>query len=91
MKTIYAGKCAKCLEEISIIQEYFLPTAKDLQKEIKMDAKEIKTTIESIRTSMKTEAESLKILVDIVTSDNIDEVNRMETLISQMLKSQNLN
>lgn len=58
-----------------------------------MDAKEIKTIIESIRTSMKTETESLKILVDIVTSDNIDEVNRMEMLIhvSQMLKSQDLN
>lgn len=92
LETIYTVKCAECLEEISKIQEYFLPTVQDLQKEkIKMDAKEIKTIIDSIRTSMKTEAESLKSLVDIVTSDNIDEVNRMEKLISQMLKSQDLN
>ncbi|XP_052685925.1 E3 ubiquitin-protein ligase TRIM71-like [Crassostrea angulata] len=88
LETIYTEKSAACTEEIQKIQTYFMPTAKDLQKEIKMDATEIKAIIDSIRSSMRDEAKSLKKLVDEVTSDNIEQVNKMEESLKEMLQSQ---
>ncbi|XP_078312790.1 uncharacterized protein LOC111138256 [Crassostrea virginica] len=44
--------------------------------------------MESIRTSMKTEAESLKNLVDEVTSENVEDTHTMEKSLLKILKSQ---
>ncbi|XP_052685265.1 myosin-9-like [Crassostrea angulata] len=60
----------------------------DLHKSTKTDSTEIKKIMESIRKSMRTEAESLKSLVDAVTSDNIKQVNEQEKSLLQLLNSQ---
>nr|XP_034313595.1 E3 ubiquitin-protein ligase TRIM71-like [Crassostrea gigas] len=88
LETIYTEKSVACRQEVQKIQTYFMPTAKDLQKEIKMDATEIKAVMDSIRSSMREEAKSLKKLVDEVTSDNIEQVNKMEESLKEMLQSQ---
>eukprot|EP00105_Crassostrea_gigas_P015822 XP_011432953.1 PREDICTED: tripartite motif-containing protein 2 [Crassostrea gigas] len=88
LETIYTEKSAACRQEVQKIQTYFMPTAKDLQKEIKMDAAEIKAIMDSIRSSMRDEAKTLKKLVDEVTSDNIEQVNKMEVSLKEMLQSQ---
>nr|XP_034312244.1 uncharacterized protein LOC105343132 isoform X2 [Crassostrea gigas] len=88
LETVYAEKCAICLNEINKIEEYFLPTSQDLLRSTKTDSTEIKKIMESIRTSMRTEAESLKSMVDAVTSDNIKQVNEQEKYLLQLLNSQ---
>nr|XP_011433583.2 tripartite motif-containing protein 2 [Crassostrea gigas] len=88
LETVYAEKCAICLNEINKIEEYFLPTSQDLLKSTKTDSTEIKKIMESIRTSMRAEAESLKSMVDAVTSDNIKQVNEQEKSLLQLLNSQ---
>lgn len=42
--------------------------------------------MENIRTSMKAEAEAVKRLVDAVTSENIDQDNRIERSLLETLK-----
>ncbi|XP_034329810.2 E3 ubiquitin-protein ligase TRIM71 [Magallana gigas] len=88
LETIYTEKAAACREEIPKIQEYFMPTAKELQKDIETEATEIKTIMDAIRSSMRDEAKSLKLLVDEVTSDNIEQVNKMEKSLSEILQNQ---
>ncbi|XP_078329845.1 uncharacterized protein LOC111114739 [Crassostrea virginica] len=88
LEDIYAEKYALWQGEFSKIQKYFLPTSEDLKIDIKEDVKEIKKIIETIRTSMKDEAESLKNLVDEVTSEKIEHTHTMEKSLLQMLKSQ---
>ncbi|XP_022312752.2 uncharacterized protein LOC111117812 [Crassostrea virginica] len=88
LEEIYAKKYALWQGEFSKIQKYFLPTSEDLKTDIKEDVKEIKKIMESIRTSMKAEAESLKNLVDEVTSEKIEHTHTMEKSLLQMLKSQ---
>eukprot|EP00105_Crassostrea_gigas_P016258 XP_011433583.1 PREDICTED: E3 ubiquitin-protein ligase TRIM71 [Crassostrea gigas] len=88
LETVYAEKCAICLNEINKIEEYFLPTSQDLLKSTKTDSTEIKKIMESICTSMRAEAESLKSMVDAVTSDNIKQVNEQEKSLLQLLNSQ---
>ncbi|XP_022337719.2 uncharacterized protein LOC111133539 isoform X2 [Crassostrea virginica] len=88
LEDIYADKYALWQGEFSKIQKYFLPTTQDLKTDIKEDAKQIKKIMESIRTSMKAEAESLKTLVDEVTSENIEHTHTMEKTFRKMLKSQ---
>ncbi|XP_062579936.1 uncharacterized protein LOC134241941 [Saccostrea cucullata] len=88
LESIYAEKFSHCQGEIAKIHEYFLPTSKDLQREINGDAKEIKKIMDSIRTSMKAEAESLKSLVDKVASENTDEVNKIEISLLEKLNNQ---
>ena len=72
LEDIYADKYALWQGEFSKIQKYFLPTSQDLKTDIEEDATQIKKTMGSIRTSMKAKAESLKKLVDEVTSENIE-------------------
>ncbi|XP_062590598.1 uncharacterized protein LOC134252180 [Saccostrea cucullata] len=55
LETIYADKYADFQEEIFKIQEYFLPTSQDIQKEIKKDSSQIKHLMDNIRTCMNTE------------------------------------
>ena len=87
LEEIYAMKYARWQGEFSKIQKYFLPTTQGLKTDIKEDAIQIKKIIESIRSSMKAEAESLKNLVDDVTSENINHTHTMEKLLLKMLKS----
>ncbi|XP_078329837.1 uncharacterized protein LOC111114735 isoform X2 [Crassostrea virginica] len=88
LEEIYAEKFALWQSEFSKIQKIFLPTSEGLKTDIKRDVKEIKKIMESIRTSMKAEAESLKHLVDEVTSKKIKHTHTMEKSLLQMLKSQ---
>eukprot|EP00105_Crassostrea_gigas_P044012 XP_019928160.1 PREDICTED: E3 ubiquitin-protein ligase TRIM71-like [Crassostrea gigas] len=88
LEKIYTEKSVACRQEIQKIQLHFMTTAKDLQSEIKIDASEIKTIMDGIRSSMRDEAKSLITLVDEVTSDNIEQVNKIEESIMEMLQSQ---
>ncbi|XP_078327958.1 uncharacterized protein LOC111114737 [Crassostrea virginica] len=88
LEEIYAEKYTLWQGEFSKIQKYFLPTSLNLKTDIKEDAIEIKKIMESIRTSMKAEAESLKNMVDEVTSEKIRYTHTMEKSYLQMLKSQ---
>ncbi|XP_065923740.1 E3 ubiquitin-protein ligase TRIM71-like [Magallana gigas] len=88
LETIYTEKTVACRQEVQKIQTYFVPTANGLQKEIKTDATEIKAIMDNIRSSIRDEAKSLKKLVDEVASDNIEQVNKMEESLKEMLQSQ---
>uniref|UniRef100_A0A8W8LQ51 B box-type domain-containing protein n=1 Tax=Magallana gigas TaxID=29159 RepID=A0A8W8LQ51_MAGGI len=82
-------KVSLCHEEIAKIRNYFEPTSQDLKKEIAGDVTEIKKIMEGIRTSMKAEAESVKKLVDTVTSENIKQVGKIEQSLLETLNGQN--
>nr|XP_022339912.1 uncharacterized protein LOC111134801 [Crassostrea virginica]XP_022339913.1 uncharacterized protein LOC111134801 [Crassostrea virginica] len=88
LEDIYAEKYALWQGEFSKIQKYFLPTSQDLKTDIEEDATQIKKIMESIRTSMKANAESLKNLVDVVISENIEHTHTLEKSLLQKLKSQ---
>ncbi|XP_062596287.1 uncharacterized protein LOC134257708 [Saccostrea cucullata] len=88
LETIYAEKYADFQEDIAKIQDYFLPTSQDLQKEIKKDSSEIKHIMDNIRTSMKTEGESLKSLVDTVISENMKQLDQIEHSLLEDLNTQ---
>ncbi|XP_022343914.2 uncharacterized protein LOC111136994 [Crassostrea virginica] len=88
LEEIYSEKYALWQGEFSKIQKYFLPTTQDLKSDIEEDVIQIKKIMESIRTSMKSEAESLKNLVDEVTSENIEHTHTMEKSLLKILKSQ---
>ncbi|XP_078339396.1 uncharacterized protein LOC144627184 [Crassostrea virginica] len=88
LEEIYADKYAVWQGEFSKIQKYFLPTTKDLKLDIEEDVTEIKKIMKSFRASIKAEAESLKNLVDEVTSESIEKTHTMEKSLLKMLKSQ---
>nr|XP_022341353.1 uncharacterized protein LOC111135510 isoform X2 [Crassostrea virginica]XP_022341354.1 uncharacterized protein LOC111135510 isoform X2 [Crassostrea virginica] len=88
LEEIYAEKYALWQGEFSKIQKYFLPTTQALKNDIEEDVTEIKKIMESIRTSMNAEAESLKNLVDEVTSEKKNHTHTMEKSLLKMLKSQ---
>ena len=88
LEEIYARKYALWQGEFAKIQKYFLPTSQNLKTDIEEDAKHIKKTMESIRISMKAEADSLKNLVDEVTSENIEHTHITEKALLETLKSQ---
>eukprot|EP00105_Crassostrea_gigas_P007199 XP_011421372.1 PREDICTED: uncharacterized protein LOC105324011 [Crassostrea gigas] len=88
LETIYSERFTLYLREIHKIHQYFLPTTKDIQSDIKEEAKNIKAVMDKIRESMKSGAEFLKSLVDTVTSDNIEQVNKIEESIVENLQSQ---
>eukprot|EP00105_Crassostrea_gigas_P013248 XP_011429530.1 PREDICTED: uncharacterized protein LOC105329800 isoform X1 [Crassostrea gigas] len=77
-----------CHEEIAKIRNYFEPTSQVLKKEIAGDVKEIKKIMDGIRTSMKAEAESMKKLVDTVTSENIKQVDKIEQSLLETFNGQ---
>ncbi|XP_065938534.1 E3 ubiquitin-protein ligase TRIM71-like [Magallana gigas] len=78
-----------CHEEIAKIRNYFEPTSQDLKKEIAGDVTEIRKMMDGIRTAMKAEAESVKKLVNTVTSDKIEQVDKIEKSLLETLNSQN--
>ncbi|XP_061182625.1 uncharacterized protein LOC133190962 [Saccostrea echinata] len=88
LESIYTEMFSHCQREIAKIHEYFLPTSQDLQREINEDTKEIKKIMDKLRTSMKAEAESLKCMVDSVTSENMEEVNKIEQSLLEKLNNQ---
>eukprot|EP00105_Crassostrea_gigas_P027580 XP_011448961.1 PREDICTED: uncharacterized protein LOC105343331 isoform X2 [Crassostrea gigas] len=88
LETIYSERFNLCLDEIYKIHQYFLPTSQNMKKSVIKDIKEIKATMNQIRTSMTTEAETLKSLVDTVTSDKIKQVNKMEESLIEELHTQ---
>jgi hypothetical protein len=88
LETVYADKMALCLNEISKVEEYFLPTSQDLQKEIKGDATKIEMIMDSLKAAMKVDGESLKRLVDTVVSENMHEANNIEQSLLEKLRSQ---
>jgi hypothetical protein len=88
LETVYEDKMALCLDEISKVDKYFLPTSHDLQKEIKSDVTEIKMIMDSLRTAMKANGESLKSVVDTVVSENMQEADNIEQSLLEKLQSQ---
>ncbi|XP_078310236.1 uncharacterized protein LOC144618321 [Crassostrea virginica] len=88
LEDLYAEKYALWQGEFSKIQKYFLLTTQGLKNDIEEDVTEIKKIMESIRTSMNAEAESLKNLVDEVTSEKKKHTHTMEKSLLKMLKSQ---
>uniref|UniRef100_K1RAU6 Tripartite motif-containing protein 2 n=1 Tax=Magallana gigas TaxID=29159 RepID=K1RAU6_MAGGI len=88
MEDTDAEKFAFCLEEISKIQEYFLPTSKEMKTETDEDGREVKKIMDGIRNSIKAEAKSLKDLVDKVTSDKLEQANTIEKSLLKVLKQQ---
>nr|XP_022345098.1 tripartite motif-containing protein 2-like [Crassostrea virginica] len=88
LEEIYTEKYALQQDEFSKIQKYFLPTTQSLKSDIEADVTKIQKLMENIRTSMKAEAESLKNLVDEVSSENIEHTHTMEKTLLKMLKSQ---
>lgn len=88
LETIYPEKYEENIEKIQKIEGNLMPTAKDLQKNIQIDASNVKTEVDGLRSSMRDEGRSLKLLVDMVTSDNIAQVNRIEESLIEMLQSQ---
>nr|XP_019928159.2 E3 ubiquitin-protein ligase TRIM71 [Crassostrea gigas] len=88
LEIIYTEQSEACRQGIQNIQMYFIPTAKDLQNEIKLEATKIKTIMDDIRLFMRDEAKSFKTVVDEVTSDNIEQINKMEESLKEMLQSQ---
>lgn len=89
LETIYDDNCQNCQDKIHQIEQYFLPTSQNLQKETKDDTIDMKKIFEDIRECLKEEATSFKSLVDRVTSENIDQVNKMEESLMESLKGQN--
>ncbi|XP_061182642.1 RING finger protein 207-like, partial [Saccostrea echinata] len=88
LETMYTTTYARCREEISKIQQYFLPTSREIQRDINEDSRKIKKIMDSIRTSVKVDSDGLKSLVDRLASKNIQRVNNREKSLMENLKSQ---
>uniref|UniRef100_K1QPM0 Tripartite motif-containing protein 3 n=1 Tax=Magallana gigas TaxID=29159 RepID=K1QPM0_MAGGI len=89
LEIVFAEKVSQYQEEIDKIRNYFEPVSQDVTMEIAGDVTEIKKIMEGIRTAMKAEAESVKRMVDTVTSDNIEQVDKTEQSLLQTLNGQN--
>ncbi|XP_052677880.1 protein wech-like [Crassostrea angulata] len=89
LEIVFAEKCSFCQEEIAKIRNYFEPTSQDLKNKIAEDVTKIKNFMKGIKTAMKAEAESVKKLVDTVTSDKIKQVNKIEQSLLKTLNDQN--
>eukprot|EP00105_Crassostrea_gigas_P033735 XP_011457211.1 PREDICTED: uncharacterized protein LOC105349208 [Crassostrea gigas] len=89
LEIVFDEKVSIYNEEIANIRSYFDPTSQNLKKEIAGDVTEIKKIMAGIRTSIKDEAESVKKLVDAVTLDKMEQVNKIEQSLLQTLNGQN--
>ncbi|XP_052677515.1 uncharacterized protein LOC128158626 [Crassostrea angulata] len=89
LEIVFAEKVSQYQEEIDKIRNYFDPVSQDVKKEIAGDVTEIKKIMDGIRTAMRAEAESVKRMVDAVTSDNSEQVNNIEQSLLQTLNGQN--
>nr|XP_011440021.2 uncharacterized protein LOC105337128 isoform X1 [Crassostrea gigas] len=86
LQTKHSENFTLCLDNINKIHQYFISNSQNMQKDIKENVKQIKEIIDSVRRSLMTEAESMKRLVDTVTSDNIEQVNEMEESLMEELQ-----
>nr|XP_011413052.2 uncharacterized protein LOC105317856 [Crassostrea gigas] len=86
---IYAEKVLLFQKEVAKIRDQFKPFSKKLQEENAVYANEFKTIMDDIKASMKAEAESLKSIVDAVTSDKIEQVNKIEQSALEKINGQN--
>ncbi|XP_065938412.1 E3 ubiquitin-protein ligase TRIM71-like [Magallana gigas] len=91
LEMVFDEKVSLCQDEIAKIRNYFEPTSQDLKKDIAGDVREIKKIMEGLRTSMKAEAEVVKKLVDTVTSDKIEQADKMEQSLLETFYGQNQN
>uniref|UniRef100_A0A8W8LMU5 B box-type domain-containing protein n=1 Tax=Magallana gigas TaxID=29159 RepID=A0A8W8LMU5_MAGGI len=89
LEMVFTEKCSSCNAEITKIRSYFEPTSQDLKQEIARDVTEIKKIMEGIRKSVKAESEALKNLVDTVTSDKMEQVDKIEQSLLETLNGQN--
>uniref|UniRef100_K1RCC5 Tripartite motif-containing protein 3 n=1 Tax=Magallana gigas TaxID=29159 RepID=K1RCC5_MAGGI len=89
LEMVFTEKCSSCNAEITKIRSNFEPTSQDLKQEIARDVTEIKKIMEGIRKSVKAESEALKKLVDTVTSDKMEQVDKIEQSLLQTLNGQN--
>lgn len=78
LEIIYSERFNFYLSEIYKIRQYFLPTSKDMQRVVKEDKEEIKSVVINIKKSVKAEAKTLKHIVDTMTSERIEQVNKIE-------------
>lgn len=82
LENYYLKNVTFCKIEISKFKEYFLLTSQGLKNDIDDDAKEIKKKVMvGIRNSIKAEAESLKELVNRVTSEKLEQADKKESLL----------
>ncbi|XP_052689497.1 uncharacterized protein LOC128167682 [Crassostrea angulata] len=88
LENFYSERSILCNDEIYKINQYFLPTSQDMQRDVLKNIKSIKATMDKIRKSIKAEAETFKSLVDTVMSENIEQANRMEELLMEELQRQ---
>ncbi|XP_052690486.1 uncharacterized protein LOC128168307 [Crassostrea angulata] len=88
LETIYSEKFTLCLEKIHKIHQFYIPNSKDMLKDIKKNATDIKEIMENIRSSVKNETESLKCLMETVMTEKIEQVNKMEESLMEQLQSQ---
>nr|XP_011413169.2 uncharacterized protein LOC105317984 [Crassostrea gigas] len=88
LEKIYTEKILLCQKKIAKIQNYLQPSSQGLQREIAEDITEIKQRMNSIRTSIEAEAKSIKEVVDAVTLDKIEQVNKIEESLLETLNSQ---
>lgn len=77
-----------CQTKIFNIRAYFLSTSKSLKLEVQENCATVRKKMDDIRYFKKAEAESLKNLVDIAISKNLEEVNTMEESLTTKLKLQ---
>ncbi|XP_065938406.1 RING finger protein 207-like [Magallana gigas] len=89
LEMVFTENCSSCNAEITKIRSYFEPTSQDLKQEIARDVTEIKKIMEGIRKSVKAESEALKNLVDTVTSDKMEQVDKIEQSLLETLNGQN--
>lgn len=85
MEIIYSERFNFYLSEIYKIRQYFLPTSKDMQRVVKEDKEEIKSVVINIKKSVKAEAKTLKHIVDTMTSERIEQVNKIEESLMEEL------
>lgn len=88
LSTLYADNCQTCLEKIDQIRQHLFPTSKHLQEETKTDATVIKKMMNSLRSELKAEATNFKSIVDMVTLEYIDQVNKLEESLTRDLRNQ---
>jgi hypothetical protein len=90
LEAFYVNKMALCVEEISEVEKYFLPTSHDLQKEIKGDTTEIKMIMDGIRTAMKADVTEIKMIMDSIrTAMKADEESfkrLVDTVVSENMQ-----
>ncbi|XP_011412690.3 tripartite motif-containing protein 2 [Magallana gigas] len=88
LETIYSKNFSLCLDEIRNIYQYFLPTIREMKRDIREDAMKLITFMDDLRALIKSEAESMRRLVDEVMSDKLEQVVKLEETLKDEIQSQ---